>query len=276
MAPFFSIIIPTLNEEEYLPHVLTALCNQKEKDFEILIVDSRSDDGTRKVANSFKDRIPVKFIEVTKRNVAHQRNVGAEKAAGQYIIFLDADSGIAPTFTRVAKQVITRRKGLVFIPSIIPDDRRHLDVKFVFNFVNFLIDTSQNIGKPLSSGGSMIFERQFFLKIGGFDEKMPYSEDHDLIQRAYDWGVRAKFVHQLRITFSLRRMRREGRLRLLYKYALATAYIIFKGKVDRKLYTYEMGGQLYGKKYLGKPEADILPEYINKIKVYFTNIFKEE
>ncbi len=218
MTPFFSIVIPTLNEENYLPKLLRALQAQKEKNFEILIVDARSKDNTKKVVDEFRPRLPIHFLEVSRKNVAYQRNYGAEKAAGQYLLFLDADAGISATFTRNAKKIVVRNKGLVFIPSVLPDEDTYLDRQIVFNFVNFLIDVSQNLGKPLSSGGSMILEKNFFHIIEGFDTKLVYAEDHDIIQKAQEWGVKAKFLPNLRVRFSLRRMRKEGRLKLFYKY----------------------------------------------------------
>lgn len=162
MKTFFSIVIPTLNEEAYLPKILESLLSQKEKNFEVIIVDARSEDKTQEVALGFSGKIPIDFYEVQKRNVSFQRNYGASKAKGKYVIFLDADAGITSIFTKNAKKMIIQKKGLVFIPYVMPDEDSKLDVEIAFNFVNFLIDMSQNIGKPLSSGGSMIFERDFF------------------------------------------------------------------------------------------------------------------
>ncbi len=279
MNNFFSIVIPTLNEEAYLPKILESLLSQKEKNFEVIIVDARSEDKTKEAALSFSGKIPINFYEVQKRNVSFQRNYGAAKAKGKYVIFLDADAGITSIFTKNAKKMIIQKKGLVFIPYVIPDEDSKIDVEIAFNFVNFLIDMSQNIGKPLSSGGSMIFERNFFYNVGGFDESLVYAEDHNIIQKAQQWGVRAKFLRSIRIKFSLRRMRKEGRLKLLYKYILSTAYVLFKGKIKKKIYEYEMGGQFYKlpkDKFLKKGGEDSFKEYVKQINIYFKKIFIEE
>lgn len=279
MTPFFSIIIPTLNEEYYLPKLLSTLLKQKESNFEILIVDARSKDQTKKVVDEFIPLLPIRFLEVSKKNVAYQRNYGAELATGSYLMFLDADAGISPAFTRNAKKIVMRHKGLVFIPSILPDENNTLDMQIVFNFVNFLIEVSQSMGKPLSSGGSIIFDKFFFLHLGGFDVKLVHSEDHDIIQRAQQWGVKAKFLPNLRVRFSLRRMRKEGRLKLFYKYIVSTAYVLFKGKITKKLYTYEMGGQFYSslsKKISRRGGEDVVREYITKINAFFKRIFIED
>jgi len=54
MKPFFSIVIPTLNEEKCLPRLLDDLTQQKEKDFEVIVIDGRSDDQTVKKAKNLK------------------------------------------------------------------------------------------------------------------------------------------------------------------------------------------------------------------------------
>lgn len=274
MAPFFSIIIPTLNEEQALPRILTSLTRQTEKNFDVIVVDCKSEDKTKEIAQQFAKKIPLFFYQVERRNVSFQRNYGASRAQGDYLMFLDADTGITVGFTKNTSKVIRHQRGLVFIPYILPDEN-NFDMKLVFNFVNFLIDMSQSIGKPLSSSGSMIFERNFFYKIGGFDETVVYAEDHDIIQRASQWGVRAQFMPSIRIKFSLRRMRKEGRLKLMYKYLISTAYTLLKGKIKKRIYNYEMGGQFY--KNRGKEnKEDVFKYSIRQINTYFKRIFTEE
>jgi len=56
MKPFFSIVIPTLNEEKYLPNLLNDLTKQKEKDFEIIVVDGKSEDRTIDIAIKYKKK----------------------------------------------------------------------------------------------------------------------------------------------------------------------------------------------------------------------------
>jgi glycosyltransferase involved in cell wall biosynthesis len=53
MQPFFSIVVPTLNEELFLPYLLKDLQNQKEKNFEVIVVDSYSEDKTKFVVRNW-------------------------------------------------------------------------------------------------------------------------------------------------------------------------------------------------------------------------------
>jgi len=242
MPPFFSIIVPALNEEICLPKILRDLQRQKEKDFEVIVVDALSTDKTKEKATEFKPVLPLRFFQVDKKNVAYSRNFGAKKAQGEYLIFLDADSRIKPSFVKILKKAVYKKKGLLFIPYIIADESDQ-QTKIIFKLVNFLIEFSQYLNKPFSSGGNMIVERNFFGKLGGFDEKLFIAEDHNLIQKAQRWGVKTKFIHKVVVKFSLRRMRREGQLTILYKYLVATIHVLVAGGVKNKIFTYQMGGQ---------------------------------
>lgn len=241
MNCFFSLIIPTLNEQKYLPKLLNDLKNQKENNFEVIVVDGASEDDTKKEALKFTDDFNLRFFENERKNVSWQRNYGAKRAKGKYLIFLDADCRIKTYFTQTLKKLIVKKKGLVFIPYSLPDDRS-AQAEFIFKVSNFLIERSQSTARPFSNGGNMIWENYFFNLIGGFNEKLYLAEDHDILQRAMIWGVRAKFLNQVKFTFSLRRARKEGQLALLYKYLMASAYLILKGDIKKKIFEYKMGG----------------------------------
>lgn len=275
-TPFFSVVIPTLNEEQFIPLILNDLQKQNDKDFEVIVVDASSTDKTKDVIRERFNKLPVKLYMTDKRNVSFQRNFGALKAQGFYLLFLDADTRIRPSFIKLSKKIISKKKGLVFIPRILPDEKG-AQVDMLFQFINFLLELSISVGKPFSSGGNMVIERSFFHMLGGFDEKIFMSEDHHLIQQAYNWGVRPKMAAQLSVTYSLRRLKAEGRLRFMYKYLIAITHTLFRGAVRKKLFEYEMGGQLYSTSYFRrKIKENSLLSFISQIKQAFVSILKEE
>lgn len=269
VEPYFSVIIPTLNEEKFLPKLLNDLKRQKEKNFEVIIVDGSSEDKTRRVAESYKsDFLNFKIVSVKKRNVSYQRNLGARLSKGVYLIFLDADSRINPAFTRKIKREIDKKKYLIFIPLAVPQSRLYQD-KIIFNLSGFLIEVSQLIGKPFSAGGSMVFQKDFFHFIGGFNEKLFLSEDHEIIQRARKCGVIAKVLRNVKIKFSLRRLEKEGRFDILVKYLIATIHLLIKGEIKEKIFDYQMGGADY---QLIKKKS---PSLEKAIKKYFRQLKKQ-
>lgn len=270
MKPFLSIIIPALNEERFIPKLLKDLTKQKEKNFEVIVVDGSSEDRTKNVVLGYNN-LPLRLFQVKKRNVSFQRNYGAAKAVGEYLVFLDADSGVSQGFTKTLEKEIKRKKGLIFIPYIVPDEKER-DTKLIFDFTNFLVGVSQNTAKAFSTGGCMFIEKNFFQNIEGFDEKLFISEDHYLIQKAASWGVRARLLNKVKVRFSLRRMKKEGGLRVLYKDLVAIGHFLLKGKVDKKIFDYEMGGQLYQKEREENPRK-IIKKYLTKVEKFFNELF---
>ncbi|NTU46451.1 glycosyltransferase [Candidatus Roizmanbacteria bacterium] len=244
--PSISVIIPTLNEEHFLPRLLTDLVKQKVKPGEVIIVDAHSTDTTKKVALSFQKMLPISFISVSKKNVSHQRNIGAEHAKGEYLFFCDADSGLRITFLRNIRESILQKKGLIFLPYLIPSEKTS-DTLVYFRILNKFVEFSQHTKRPFSAGGNMIIERNFFNIIGGFQESLFVAEDHDIIQRAAQWGVRAKVSSSLKLIISLRRMKEEGKVKILYKAVVVSLHFLFKGPVKKQIIEYEMGGARYQK-----------------------------
>src|SRR3989339_488480 len=95
--PFFSIIIPTLNEEKFLPHLLDSLVVQTNKDFEVIVVDGKSKDNTVQIAKTYISQLPSLVVCVADRaSLPHQRNIGAETAKGSWFVFVDADTVLLP------------------------------------------------------------------------------------------------------------------------------------------------------------------------------------
>lgn len=270
--PFFSIIIPTLNEEHFVPNLLQDLEKQKEKNFEIIVVDSSSHDKTKEVALQFRN-LPLRFFENDRKNVSIQRNFGARHAHGLYLVFLDADTRINTVFTRKLEKSIVKKKGLFFIPKFQTDDLE-TESEVVVDIINFFFEISQNFNRPFALGAGLIFERNYFMTINGFDEKLSFGEDYDIAIRSYNWGVRTKFLRDVFITYSLRRIRREGKLRSYYKFFLSTAQYLIRGKTERKIFKYEMGGQLYNKTRTKKSENN-LQDILNKVKQILISLLKE-
>lgn len=98
--PYFSVIIPCLNEQYFLPKILINLRAQTFTNFEVIIVDGNSEDKTVKIATKFKDDYPLHIYSTKTRNVSFQRNLGAKKAHGKILIFFDADTQIPKNYLK--------------------------------------------------------------------------------------------------------------------------------------------------------------------------------
>ena len=252
MSTIFTIVIPTLNEEKYLPKLLADLAEQQKKNFEVIVVDGQSTDRTKEAALSFQNKLSLQFYAVEKRNVSYQRNFGAKKGSGQYFVFLDADTRVPKDFTYCLQHACVNKKYQLVLPTIGWDDKSPKG-KILMSVVKSFIRASQVYGRPLATGGNLAIDRHLFEKIGGFSEKVFISEDHDIVRRAYETGVKAKIVKNVKVTLSLRRSEVEGDMMLIYKHVVGfLAYTVAPSEkaLQRKLFEYEMGGQRYLEKDL--------------------------
>jgi glycosyltransferase involved in cell wall biosynthesis len=88
--PELSIIIPTINEENYLPYLLESIKIQTYKDFEIIVVDGNSKDNTVKIAKKFNCKV-FKEPKNQRTHPSKARNIGSKFSKGNLILYLDAD-----------------------------------------------------------------------------------------------------------------------------------------------------------------------------------------
>ncbi|OGK31329.1 hypothetical protein A3B02_00705 [Candidatus Roizmanbacteria bacterium RIFCSPLOWO2_01_FULL_42_14] len=266
--PFFSVIIPTLNEETYLPGLLSDLTKQTEKDFSVIIVDGNSTDNTKKCVQAFASTLNPNFHSIKTRNVSHQRNTGAEYSDGHYLVFLDADCRLEKDFLKKAKQYLKKHRKLFLVLRMLPQEsEKELYDEYIFNALNYLVEFSQLTKKPFACGGWMIVEHALFEFLGGFNKKLFLSEDHDLVQRARVSGVKAAVPKDLFVYVSMRRFQKEGRMKVITKYLISTLHTVRGQKIHERIFDYEMGGQHYSlpnngqKSFTGK-----LRQYAQKVK----------
>jgi glycosyltransferase involved in cell wall biosynthesis len=86
-----SVVVVARNEAGFIGNLLDALSCQSFKEFEVVIIDNASTDGTKRAIDSFKDNRIKYFYEPSRCGIASLRNLGVKKASGTYIFFTDAD-----------------------------------------------------------------------------------------------------------------------------------------------------------------------------------------
>lgn len=91
-----SVIVPVYNVEDYLERCLHSLVNQTIDDIEIILINDGSLDNSQAIIDRFKKRFPDKIvsIEIENSGVAHARNIGLQRATGEYVGFVDSDDYI--------------------------------------------------------------------------------------------------------------------------------------------------------------------------------------
>lgn len=99
MRELVTVIIPVYNVEKYLSECIESIIGQTYNNIEIIIVDDGSSDGSREVAERLsRDYKNITVIAQANKGVSEARNNGLDRAHGKYVLFIDADDTIEPTF----------------------------------------------------------------------------------------------------------------------------------------------------------------------------------
>ncbi len=242
--PFFSIIIPSLNEEKNIVMLLTSIVNQTIKDFEIIIADSSSTDNTKTNVFSFKNKIlRLLFLQKKFKNVSSARNYGAGKAKGKFLIFLDADVIPEEKFLeQIKEKVISLNLDAATVWNRAKTNA--LTGRFILTLMNLSMSLFQKI-KPAANGPCIIIKKELFQRVNGFDERIVFGEDFDLIQRINKLKAKFRVFRKPILYVSTRRFEKEGFFLSLYKSIKALFYQLFFGPIRKPIFEYQMGGQYY-------------------------------
>jgi len=227
-----SIVIPTLNEEKYLPGLLKDLSKQTFKDYEIIVADANSKDKTREIAKKYKAKI------VQGGHPGIGRNNGAKIARGEFIFFLDADVRLEKDFLERAYKEIKERKLNLATCEFIPLSNLLID-KVMHNFSNMYIKINQ-YSNPHAGGCCIIVNKDIFNKANGFNESLKLAEDHDFVKRASKFS-QLRVLKNTNVKISVRRLEKEGRLNLIKKYMQVNLHRRFKGEITEDIINYEFG-----------------------------------
>ena len=205
-----SIIIPTKNEEEYLPKLFESIKKQTFKDYEIIVADNKSTDRTRKIAKKYKCKIVKGGLP------SKARNEGAKSATGKVLLFLDADTELKnKDFLDRAVKEFEKRKLDLAAPLMYLKGKK-LD-KLYFDFWNRLTELFQYSLTPFAGGWCIFIKKDLHDRRKGFDEKIILGEDSDYVQRAIKsklFKVKFKVLKSVKIQVSPRRLQKEGHLKV--------------------------------------------------------------
>jgi glycosyltransferase involved in cell wall biosynthesis len=233
-----SIIIPTKNEEKFLPATLKSIQDQTYRDFEVIVAD-KSSDHTSEVAKSFGAVV----VEGSDTGVSKGRNLGAEVAKGDLLLFLDADTLLPnKTFLQDAVNEIEERKLDFASPDIAIESTRKID-KIFFELYNWYARTSLSLW-PHAPGFCTFARNVAHERLGGFDVDVKLAEDHDYVQRAKRAGYSIGLLdHVAPVQTSARRFVKDGTLLTVVRYTWTELRMMFIGPYKKKLpFEYHMGG----------------------------------
>lgn len=187
--PFFSVLIPLYNKENFVQRTLKSLLEQKFKDFEIIIVNDGSTDKSLEIVKSLKTE-KINLLNQQNQGVAAARNNGVEVSKGKWIAFLDADDIWKPEHLQELKNCIDElpKAELVsnaykiklersFIKTPVYSKNLSEGINYIDNYLEYsFID-------PLFWTSSIAVKKEIFEALEGFDEDLKTGEDLDFMIR---------------------------------------------------------------------------------------------
>lgn len=223
-----SIIIPTLNEVQYLPRLLASIQNQDYTDYEIIVADAGSTDGTQELARTQGCRV------VAGGSPAKGRNEGAKAARGSHLLFLDADVVLPKAFlSSLLQKVQVRNLGVAGCALII--DEQGIWFRVGEKLWNGYFWATQRFYPHATN--CFLATKEVHEKIGGFNERILLGEEFDYIRRGSALGKFAFFMSPQFIA-SARRVKKEGILYTFFIYLVAELLMILRIKITSPRFPY--------------------------------------
>ena len=167
-----SIIIPTINEANNLPLLLSDL-SSIHKEGEIIIVDCGSEDKTIDIANIYG----AKVYKSEERNRGLQLNMGAKNSKGEWLIFLHADTRLTPDWLTKINSVLKGDNDFIYFFKFKINDK-----KIIYRFLEILVNFRSYYFKQPYGDQGLIIHRSIYFKNNGF-RKIPLMEDVDFLRR---------------------------------------------------------------------------------------------
>ena len=181
--PRVSVIIPTYNRRDFVREAIASVCAQTYRDFELIVVDDGSTDGTARIVEEFRQgrADSIQYIFQTNQGVSAARNHGVFRSSGELLAFLDSDDvwqpeklatqiaffNAQPTAQICQTQEVWLRHGL----RVNPRNKHRKSGGDIF---------LRSLELCLVSPSAVMMQWTLFERMGGFDEQLPACEDYDL------------------------------------------------------------------------------------------------
>jgi GT2 family glycosyltransferase len=207
--PFVSLVIVNFNGKKFLKQCLLTLLKTDYPNYEVIIVDNASTDGSlEELENYFGSNSKIKIIK-NQKNVGHSEgcNIGANLSNGRYLVFLDSDIEFdSKNWLSELVKVVENDKtiGLAQAKIVLSEDKTRLDCvclaidvlgTWAANYGSLGNKLKKNFEIMAASSGCCIIRKEVFNNSGGFDnDYFIYDDDTDLSLRLRIMGYRILFI----------------------------------------------------------------------------------
>jgi glycosyltransferase involved in cell wall biosynthesis len=178
-----SIIIPTYNRAKYLPRAIESVLNQHYLDWELIISDDGSTDNTENIVQGYLKDNRIKYLKNKNAGATAARNSGARVSKGEYITFLDSDDEAKPNWLKFFIEEIKKGEDVICCGYDYIDQNGKLIKE------NFPINMGPLYGNRtgrFTNGGVFMMQKDLFLEIDGYDERVKSGQHSEMAIRLFD------------------------------------------------------------------------------------------
>ena len=166
-----SVIIPSLDESKNLPLLLSDLSELR--NIEILVIDANSKDKTKDIAKIYGSN----FYQLNERNRGLQLHYGAQKAKGNWLLFIHADSRLKDNWSEEVNLIIKRNNPIVYFFKFKINNQ-----KKIYSILEFFVNMRCSFFKDPYGDQGLLIQKNKYFNNEGF-KKIPLMEDIDFIKR---------------------------------------------------------------------------------------------
>lgn len=181
-----SIIIPTLNRPTQLSRVVDKISSLLTSDIEIIVID----DSLERWDSVSKPKCEgIQYIHRgKKKGVSSARNLGAKVAQGEYLLFLDDDDDFSDSW------IADFLASITLLPEMAFCEMRRIESHGTERIERAQVDTQGKLLHALFIPGSWVIQKNFFEKVGGYDERLTYAENTELFIRISNHGAYVQLI----------------------------------------------------------------------------------
>jgi glycosyltransferase involved in cell wall biosynthesis len=210
--PHFSVVLPVRNGAGTIGDQLSALAEQEVTEpWELLVVDNGSTDGTREVAERWRDRLPLTIVDGGDlASIAAARNSGVAAARSDRLLFCDSDDVVQPGWiaAHLTALEVADLVGGHLRDDLIEEPADRAGIRWLSPYPTDRLPEASG-GPPFAPGANYAVRRQVVEALGGWDAAAHTAEDIDFSWRAHAAGFRLAFAPGALIAYRQRSCARD-------------------------------------------------------------------
>jgi len=205
--------MPVRNEEAFIERAISSVlvAGRELADFEVLVVDGMSDDGTRAIVERLAGEHPVvRLLDNPLRTVPHAMNVGVAAARGEVVVRVDGHAEVAPDFLRASLDELARHPECACVGGVI----ENVNLSPISAAISTAMSSRFGVGNAIFRTGGEVgyvdtlafgaYRRADLERIGGFDEELVRNQDDELNFRLLRSGRKIWLSDKIRSRYYVR------------------------------------------------------------------------